>query len=371
MNKMKTAYIITMHCPLNYGAVLQAYALQTYLESQGVKTKIIDYNPHYIVYDQSYMYVGDERLKKYALTRWLYRLIKFPVKYRRRNTFSYFRKNELHLTDRYETFEEIKNANLDADCFICGSDQIWNTTSNSHLDPAYFLQFVENRAKCSSYAASGNLPIRNDVKSQTFPMIDSLRHISMREEETINVIQLFISKPIIHVCDPVFLLDPKEWKKLNLRGNTFNKKEKYVLVYPIGGGVEETMQKAYEVAKLAHLPLYCISQSQRRDSRIDKKINCDPYNFISLIDNADFVVTNSFHGTSFCILFEKPFITCVAKGANQRITSLLRKADLLERLNLEDNKMVYNAFIDFREAKANLTNYINISKEYIKQMIDE
>lgn len=48
MNKMKTAYIITMHCPLNYGAVLQAYALQTYLESQGVKTKIIDYNPHYV-----------------------------------------------------------------------------------------------------------------------------------------------------------------------------------------------------------------------------------------------------------------------------------------------------------------------------------
>ena len=90
-----------------------------------------------------------------------------------------------------------------------------------------------------------------------------------------------------------------------------------------------------------------------------------------MIDNADFVVTNSFHGTSFCILFEKPFITCVAKGANQRITSLLRKADLLERLNLEDNKIVYNAFIDFREAKANLTNYINISKEYIKQMIDE
>ena len=75
---MKTAYIITMHCPLNYGAILQTYALQTYIESIGINVKIVNYRPDYIVCDQSLMYVGAEQFKRNFLLRWIYRLIKLP-----------------------------------------------------------------------------------------------------------------------------------------------------------------------------------------------------------------------------------------------------------------------------------------------------
>lgn len=101
---METAYIITMHCHLNYGVILQTYGLQTYLESLGLKVMIINYQPHYIVHDQSLMYVGDERLKQPLITRWAYRLLKAPTKIARKNAFFAFAKNELHLMPLYKTY---------------------------------------------------------------------------------------------------------------------------------------------------------------------------------------------------------------------------------------------------------------------------
>ena len=105
---MKSAYILTMHCPLNYGAILQTYGLQTYLESLGVKTEIIDYRPDYIVCDQSLMYVGGEQYKKNFLTRWAYRILKAPSKISRRRDFAKFANQELHLTPKKYAMQDWK-----------------------------------------------------------------------------------------------------------------------------------------------------------------------------------------------------------------------------------------------------------------------
>lgn len=370
---MKTASIITMHCPLNYGAVLQTYALQTYLRSVGVECNIIDYNPHYIVCDQSLMYVGDSRFKRNVLTRWLYRIIKLGAKYSRKIKFSAFKKSELNLTPRYETYDEIKAANLQADYFFCGSDQIWNTVSGAHRDLAYFLQFVEDKSKRNSYAASGNLPLGNEeVKDITIPMINELNHISMREDVTIASIQPYVNKEIKHVCDPVFLLDPSDWRVLYKKGSKFVKQEKYVLIYPMGNGVETVIQKGYELAQNEGLPLYCISASQRKDKRVSKMLNVDPYTFLSLIDNADFVVTNSFHGTSFSIIFEKNFWSCIAIGSNQRLSSLLNLAGLQSRMVQKESVLDSTGDqINYIQVKRNMFDYINASKSYINNIIHE
>lgn len=366
---MKSAYIITMHCPLNYGAILQTYALQTYLQSLGVEAKIIDYRPHYIVYDQSLMYVGDECFKRFFLTRWAYRIVKAPTKYRRIKAFKIFAKNELRMSPTFHTYEEIRRANLDADFFFCGSDQIWNVVSGAHKDPSYFLGFVSHNKKKISYAASGNLPLSDEVVNVTFPMINKIDCISMREDSTIASIQPYIKKPIAHVCDPVFLLDSNEWRKLYKKYATFRPREKYILVYPIGNGVEATIEKAVQIATHLHLPLYKISASQRRDSRITKRFNANPYVFLALIDNAEMVVTNSFHGTSFSIIFEKQFWTCVAEGSNQRITSLLEKAGLQDHL-LERNRLPdMTAYTDIKVAKYRLLPFIAQSKDFINHSI--
>ncbi len=368
---MKSTYIITMHCPLNYGAILQTYALQTYLESLEIKTRIIDYRPDYIVCDQSLMYVGAEQFRRNLFTRWAYRLIKAPFKFGRIRRFKKFAKNELHLTQEFKTYDELCSANLDADYFICGSDQIWNVVSGAYKDPSYFLGFVSDNEKKISYAASGNLPITDEVIRVTFPMINNIGHLSMREDSTIKFIQPFIDKPITHVCDPVFLLDRDSWRSLYKKNSHFQPKEKYILVYPMSKGAEATISTAYNLSKELGYPLYMISASNRSDSRISRQFNVDPYTFLSLIDNAEYVITNSFHGTSFSIILEKQFWTCVAEGSNQRIMSLLGAADIEDRLLTGQDEPIVNSVVDLKQAKLKLSRYIANSKEFLKSYIYE
>lgn len=113
--------------------------------------------------------------------------------------------------------------------FFCGSDQIWNVVSGAHKDPSYFLGFVPYNDKKISYAASGNLPLTEEVKKVTFPMINNIGHISMREDSTIASIQPYIKKPITHVCDPVFLLDGDDWRKLYRKHSRFTLTENIFL----------------------------------------------------------------------------------------------------------------------------------------------
>lgn len=361
-----------MHCPLNYGAILQTYALQTHLKSLGLSVKVINYRPNYIVYDQSLMYVAGNRYKKNFLTRWVYRILKAPSKFYRKKKFAIFAQNELHLTSEFKTFEDIKKAGLNADYFFCGSDQIWNVVSGAHKDPSYFLEFVSNGQKRISYAASGNLPITNEeVKSITIPMINNIDCISMREDSTIAIIQPFIEKTITHVCDPVFLLKGEDWRNLYKKHSTFRPTEKYVLVYPMGNGEENTIAQACKCAKYMQLPLYNISASIHQDKRISKQFNVSPYDFLALIDNAECIVTNSFHGTSFSIILEKQFWTCVAEGANQRISSILKKSGLSNRLILGADIIDYSEKIDSNYAILRLNEYISNSKLFILDSIDE
>lgn len=368
---MKTAYTITMHCPLNYGAILQTYGLQKYLESLGIKVTIINYRPHYIIYDQSLLYVGDERFNGNFLTRWLYRFFKAPSKRKRSKIFAKFAKNELNLSPEYRTYKEICDAGLDADYFICGSDQIWNVVSNAHKDPAYLLGFVSDSKKKISYAASGNLPISNEeVMKITIPMINDIGHLSMREDTTISSLQPFINKPIQHVCDPVFLLDSESWRNLYKKHSTFKPKEKYVLIYPMGNGGENVIKKGYELAQKLHLPLYKISASKRNDKRIDKSLDVSPYEFLQLIDECECFVTNSFHGTSFSIIFEKKFWSCVAEGSNQRLSSLLSICGLSSRMISSD--YVFHKpeeVVDYTDAKRKLGSFINSSKDFLKDIV--
>lgn len=360
-----------MHCPLNYGAILQTYSLQKYLESLSLKVFVINYRPDYIVSDQKLYYVGNEKFKKNILTKIAYCLFKAPSKLYRRRMFRIFANHELNLTDEYRTYNDICDAKLSADFFFCGSDQIWNVVSGSYKDPAYFLEFVSDNAIKISYAASGNLPLVKEVKDISFPMINRINHVSMREDSTITDIQPFIKRTISHVCDPVFLTSQIDWTLLYNKHNINKTKEKYILVYPMGNGLENTIKQAYQLSEQTKLPLYMISASKRKDPRADKQFIVDPYNFLSYIDRAEYVITNSFHGTSFSIIFKKQFWTCVAEGSNQRITSLLIKVGLQSRLLSGNMNLNINERIDYTSTEQPLSLFISQSKEFIKQSVHE
>lgn len=369
---MKTASIITMHCPLNYGAVLQTYALYTYLQNLGLKTSIIDYEPSYLIKYQSLMYVGDLRLKQHFVTRWLYRAIKAPKRIKRIRTFLTFRNRELVLTDKCRTYDEILAHNFNFDYCFCGSDQIWNEKNESVEDPSYFLQFAKGKSILISYAASGNisLPLKKNVREKTISMMNDLDYISMREDVTIGNIQSYIKKPISNVCDPVFLLTTEQWRSLLKHDKIMTLKENYVLVYPMGNNPQHVITNAYRVAKHYQLPLYCISATQRRDSRVDKYFDVSPYDFLNLFFNASYIVTNSFHGTAFSIIMSKIFWSCEVEGTNQRISSLLNKIGLLGRSVSFDSNIDPNlTHIDYALVNQKLQLFIESSKGFIKNSV--
>ena len=369
---MKTASIITMHCPLNYGAVLQTYALQKYLQSLKLSVSVIDYTPSYIVEKQSLMYVGNPKFTQNILLRWLYRFIKAYVKIRRLKIFSDFRNRELQMTKRCNSYEEIVSQKFQFDYCFCGSDQIWNDNNKSGVDPSYYLQFAKGKSVLISYAASGNmqLPLKKKVKEISIPMINELDFISMREDVTIANIQPYITKPITHVCDPVFLLSKNEWIKLSEKMETFKIQEHYVLVYPMSADAEHVISNAYKVAKHYRLPLYCISTSQKRDKRVKRYFDVSPYEFLRLFSKADFIVTNSFHGTAFSIIMNKIFWSCEVAWANQRILSLLNKLDLSNR-SIPFDKEIDPSLIkmDYKDINQKLHCFVQISKNFIDNAI--
>lgn len=366
---MKVA-IITMHCPLNYGAVLQTYALQSYIARLGNDVYIIDYRPKYIVYNQELLYLPDWVKNKSVLHRFAYYMFKIPHKIKRINLFRKFIKRFLNTTpDEYRNYEELLENPPIADRYICGSDQIWGFSNGGYKDPAYFLKFIKDGNICASYAASGLIPnpLPGEMRDISLPMIKRLGHIALREDSSIKAIEKFIDKPIKLVVDPVFLLSKEEWLQIIPKTRYFN--ERYILVYAVGNN-EGTYQLAKHLSQRENLPVYCISGSQRRDARIDKYICPSPTVFLSLFQNANIIVTNSFHGTAFSILFGKRFYVCSTDIASSRITTILNSANCAS--SLIDVSNIDNALKNWRDTTnsySSLELLIKESKEYISEIL--
>lgn len=349
-----------MQCPLNYGAVLQTYALQTYLENNGYSVKVIDYQPDFIVYDQKLSYIP-EQYKTNTIKKIAYLLYKAPHKYYRKHIFRKFLEKHINLTEKYKTYEELCDKVPEADKYICGSDQIWGYGNDAYKDPSYFLAFVKNGEKCISYAPSGLIPnpLPNEMQQQCVPLIERLGYISVREKSSQAILQKYISKKIHHVLDPVFLLDRYDWKKL------FNKKpyieEEYILLYTVG---DETtaLSAAEHLSKSTGKPIYQISSSQRRNKIVKKTFCPTPNIFLNCFYNASHIVTNSFHGTSFSIIFEKSFTVCGTSIANERLKSLLESCGLSQ---LNNPNIGFNTF-EVNDLNRGLLNHeIQKSKDFL------
>lgn len=367
---MKIA-ILTCHVPQNYGAVLQAYALQAYLESRNCTVEIIDYSPDIFLKELKLCYVGDARMKRNLILRIIYILYKLPGRITRRFRFSAFRNNCLHITKRrYESYEELCDTPPLADLFICGSDQIWNTrTSIRGFDPAYYLGFVRDPARKISYAASMSVedPLPRQVIEVVFPWINDLGHISVREKCISQMLQPYIAKPVVHVVDPVFLLSRQAWEELASKARTV--RGRYILIYPMGDGAN-VLENAGFLAEKTGLPIYCITASKRKDRAVAKYYNCSVPMFLQLILNAGYVVTNSFHGTCFSILFGKDFWTCPVRENNHRILSLLRLFGLQRRYVPEGELPDWNEpSVNYADAGELINEAVGSSKDFLENAI--
>lgn len=370
MMKRKTASIVTMHFPCNYGAVLQAYGLSHYLQSEGMDVSTVDYVPEYYRAELSLWYAPNKRCRRNPLLRLGYYMLRVPLRIRQRKAFAAFRAHELRLTEPMTQDDLLEKKNVRSDFYFCGSDQIWNEKNATLSDPVYFLQFAAEGGKRVSYAASGSIsfPVSDKVKSTVLPWLRGFDALSVREDTLRDNLQAALGRDVAHVCDPVFLLSREEWERLAAKDTEKKPGGRYVLVYAIGDD-PTPYKRARALGDKLGLPVYSMGLVRR--AGVDKNLNCSPYHFLTMFAGAECVVTNSFHGFSFALIFNRPFWLCDTSIANRRLHSLLAKTGTEKRLLGKGDDWPDDEKIDWRSVNEKLRGFVAASKDFIKHSTDQ
>lgn len=381
---MKKIGIITLFNVANFGAELQAYATQKKIETMGYEAELIDY-PFYK--DKRYLSTAKSKpifqfSYKDRVIEWLYpkaMMINTLLHYsnaikRRANKFSGFHKEFSCLSKEYRTAESLYSEDLGYDVYMVGSDQVWNPTNYTSLDP-YFLKFAPKGKKRISYASSiglGELPsYAKEYYKIGWQEFDA---ISVREENAVNIVQGVSGKHAVCVLDPTLLLDANEWHRVSRKVEGIEKY--YLLLYEITP-CPYIKELAKHIAKEKGLQLVRINKDtirKEKDSEILNVLDAGPSEFIWLFENASFVVTNSFHGTAFSINMNKDFYVVAPerKKNNSRQQSILRLFGLTDRLVPERSEFsdLSKFGIDYSSVNALLESERLKSMEFLKKAID-
>lgn len=367
------AGIVTFNSAHNYGAVLQVYAMQEYLKSLGMDVEVVNYRIKEI--DNVYK-LYNVRRKDPKLIRGLKKARKFlkvNIKERwrleKRNNFEYFINNILNTTKPYSTLQEIQKDFLDYDILIAGSDQIWNTGLTKGFKPAYFLEFGNKEARRISYAASlGSDSI--DEKYIVFykRYLENFDFISVREESMKEILGGLTNKPITRVIDPTLLLDKEVYDKMKIE--TKYKGKDYIYVHIIEND-EKTYEIADQLSRKLNIPVLHNRQKGLFENELGSNFHGRPEEFISVIENAKYIVTNSFHSTVFAMIYERDFITIPHATRPARMQNLLNIAGLSNHL-IEDVRVMPKLDtlkIDYKDVKKRLLKEREESIKFLKNAI--
>lgn len=363
---MKKIYILTFTDSINYGALLQAFSLQTFLKSLGNNVALIDYQ------NKKRMFSQVNGIKKVRSIIWHYCFEwMFSNKNRIKNA-DIFKKEYLNLTPKtYRNNEQLKELNSSGDIFIVGSDQVWNPSNNAN-DSAYFLSFVENHKKISYAASFGTINIPDSYYYEIQKDLLEFSDISVREESARFALKKYLNIETITVLDPVFLLNSDEWiTHLNIKKNH----DRYVLVYLLPGNNDvqnEIFFKAKSIAEELNVRIISLGKRSNSVDCLDELIDCEcsPHKFVEYFYNAEYVVTNSFHGTAFSIVFKKDFWVVMdnaVKTRNTRIECLLDEVGLSDRIVFCGNNQSQNVLkkIDYSGFDNKLCKLVNASKDFL------
>lgn len=346
--------ILTFHWATNYGAVLQTYALQTYLESLGHVVQIIDYKPK--LYDDTlWSFI---RLQKF-------RNIKGYLNDRKReHSLIEFRDRFLHLTPRVCSCQEIPSVVGDLDVVISGSDQVLNPNflrngdSPRVLTPSYFLGFTFNGKKIGYAVSFGctHYPLEDlPIASQQIVNFDK---IAVRENTGLNILKTMGRNDGLVVPDPTSLLAPICYKQLSSNSKfTFSKQFTYCFF-------------------IRHI------EERRKQIKVTNAIwNGDDGTYaledwLAKISNADFVVTDSFHCVMMCLKLHTPFVVLSEwsgnGGMNDRLMTILDRVGLSERLlhvsQIDNINSIQTQHINWHEVDFQIEESNFSAEQYLKSI---
>ncbi len=345
-------YTLTCTWAESYGAVLQAFALARAINDLGWDAQIINYQPSY------------DRLS------WQRRLLA-PV-YRPRQ-MDFLRESGL-LTGRvYRDRLELDESGLRAEALVVGSDQVWNCTKyHNGLDDAMFLRFGPSAARRVAYAASLAMPkVPPEQVDRYRRLLTAFDAISVREATGARALQEIGVENAGVVVDPVYLVDRDDWTDLAQRSGRDFSHRKYVLVICL-----EQRDAVYEYAKSKAnrlgVELYSLTtgpRAFRKPSHVDRNfrdISVDDY--LAIILEAEAVVTDSFHATSFSLIFNRDVDVLLRDDSgNSRMVDLLNDLDLGDRM--PRSGAVIDDAIDFHSVNRLIDAKVVAAKDFLSAAI--
>jgi hypothetical protein len=367
---MKKVGIITFHRAMNYGAVLQAYALEKKILGLGYECEIIDYR-----YNKVELYYGRLQPGKFKYIKGIRNILGtlkndlffFPKS--KKNKFDEFIDKYLKLSKEMYNRDQLINTNLLYDVFITGSDQVWNCACTD-FDKEYFLDFVADSHKKNSYGASfgfAELPINYIHKYND--LLKDFEHISVREKHGITIIKDLTGLDA-HLClDPTLLLMKDQWDEIAISPG----KKKYILVYTIAES-DSLVEFAKELAKKTGLDIIYIDIGLTYLNIENRIWDGGPREFLGWVSEAEYIITNSFHGTVFSINYHKKFFCELQKtrdAANSRLENMLDMVCLREREILDGKNSQMLAEIDYKRIDEIVNKEGEKSLKYLKAILEE
>lgn len=366
MKENKKIGLLTFHTPDNYGAVYQAYALQTYIQKFLKRDiEIIDFctKKHIAAYN-IFKKLSNNPIKNMALQ--FLTLLKYPQFKEKKKKFKEFRKIFLNISSkRYKTEEEFLNHKEQYHTYIVGSDQVFNP-HNEYLK-AYYLGFPKKGCRKIAYAPSFGISDFNDTITETIlPYLKDFDMISCREKQGAEYLRRILGHDVTTVVDPVFLIDEENWKEIAI---VPKEKGRYIFIYDLAGG-EKLIELANKFAKEKNCKIICAtSQIKKKYANCEMKHNVGPLELLGYIKNAEYVVTDSFHGTSLSLIMRKKLITFIAlPHAASRITSIMDSLGTSEQIVTEITGFDISK-VTFKNYDEKLNNLVIESKEYIKESL--
>lgn len=366
---MKKICLATYVRSPNYGAALQLYATYKALSELGCDVTIMNYQNPFESDKLSLRYLFSHVGFKEKARQYISSYI-FGVKQNAKRNFEPFYQ-KMKYSARIVSIDEIGNLG-DFDVFCVGSDQVWNPRITDGFDDVFILNSSIPRRKISYASSMGSCDIEGYPEEKFIESIKQFSSISVREKIACDFLSEKIQKPIKQVVDPTFLLSSDDWNQVI---NKINSKKvcngKYVLVYALGGYFEKNRLLANKVAKKIGAKVVAITLSNR-PKKVDKIVNnATPIDFVRIIRDASFVVTNSFHGTCFSLIMGTPFYSVRFGDNPARAEELLAAYGLQERLFREGDKIkpIHLKNNDLVAVKKKIDENARDAKEWLENAI--
>lgn len=373
---MTKSLLVTFHASQNHGSALQAFATQKLLNDFGYDNTILNFQ---MAAQKKYysLYGGKGKMK-------LRQLAMIPLHKQRKSrqkNFLSFQKNYFKMTEEYNTYEDLKKANLSKyDLFVSGSDQIWSdkipefVNSDKDYKDIYFGSFIKNIKKIAFATSTGEADV-NYLRTQ-LKYLKQYKHIAVREQSGKKLLSQLLNLNCQVVLDPTLLISRRRY-------NNFFKLDqpivdgKYIFLYCLQGVKagkmwKKTLQQLYAKTQMKIIvvspffPIY--------GKNIINLNDAGPIDFLNLIYNADLVLTDSFHGTAYSINFRKNFFVYQSnKNRDPRKKNLLNKFKLSDRMITSKNsqQIISSYNVDYSAINKIIETKVNESRNVLKSFLED